>query len=51
MDFPQRADRKIRRRNIFLSLLVKIPRVRREVYHKMMKAEMIKPLVHALKKY
>ncbi len=41
-DFPQK-DRRIRIQNMILTLLTKIPSMRKEIYQKRIKKEMIKP--------
>jgi multimeric flavodoxin WrbA len=48
-DFPQK-DRKARITNTILILLTKIPKMRKEIYSKRMKAEMIKPLQKVVEK-
>jgi multimeric flavodoxin WrbA len=48
-DFPQR-DYKTRMINALLILLTKIPAMRKEIYRKRMKEEMVKPLQKILKK-
>jgi hypothetical protein len=48
-DFPQK-DYKGRIMSQILLLLTKIPKIRKEIYHRRMKEEMIKPLQKALEK-
>ena len=48
-DFPQK-DRKSRIANTMLILLTKIPKMRKEIYNKRIKAEMIKPLQKVVEK-
>ncbi len=49
--FPQKADKKFRRINFFLTLLARIPPMRKKIYGTMIKAEMVKPLARALEQY
>ena len=48
-DFPQK-DRKARIANMMLILLTKIPKMRKEIYNKRMKAEIIKPFQKVVEK-
>lgn len=48
-DFPQK-DRKARITNTMLILLTKIPKMRKEIYNKRMKAEIIKPFQKVVEK-
>jgi multimeric flavodoxin WrbA len=48
-DFPQK-DRKARITNTMLILLTRIPRMRKEIYNKRIKEEMIKPLQKVVEK-
>ncbi len=48
-DFPQK-DRKARITNMMLILLTKIPKMRKEIYNKRMKAEIIKPFQKVVEK-
>jgi multimeric flavodoxin WrbA len=49
--FPQKTDRRFRRINTFLALLVRIPQIRKKIYGQMMKTEMVKPLARVVEKY
>jgi hypothetical protein len=47
-DFPQKKDRGIRTMNKVLTLFSKVPRIRKEIYHNMIKEEIVKPLRKAI---
>lgn len=47
-DFPQKKDRKVRTLNKFLTLFSKIPSVRKEIYHNMIKEKMVEPMKKAV---
>jgi hypothetical protein len=48
-DFPQK-DYKSRLHSAFMALLIRIPKIRKEIYIKRMKTDMIKPLQKVLEK-
>ncbi len=47
-DFPYKKDRKMRMLGKVLTLISKVPRIRREIYQNMMKEEMVKPMKKAV---
>ncbi len=49
--FPQKTDKKFRRINFLLTLLARIPQIRKKIYGTMIKTEMVKPLARALERY
>ncbi len=51
LQFPQKTDKAFRRINIFLTLLARIPQIRKKIYGTMIKSEMVKGLAHAVERY
>lgn len=49
--FPQKTDKKFQRINLFLTMLARIPQIRKKIYGTMIRTEMVKALAQAVERY